>query len=300
MLDRLSLSRRVALSLFVAAIPWVAGCGGAVRAASSLIQDGNRANGITYYIGGAGPVGNVGFLSVPSGMTDAGYLGYVEIFTWQGFGAALDQVNISRNRGKALELANLITRHKRRYPGTDVDIVALSAGTGIATFALEYLSEQTRVRNVAFLGCSLSSRYDLTRALRRVDGKMYVFYSPNDEILRRIVPYTGTIDRADSSDGIAGLRGFEMPRRSYDDTKQQYLKVRNIAWRPSFAAAGWSGGHMDSTAREFIARYVAPLILDRGARTAERISPPVERERPPTPKRRRTSTSSQPESAPAE
>jgi hypothetical protein len=253
----------IVLTVLLLLMGLTAACAPTVRFASSVVQDGSKARGIVYYVGGAGPVGHVGFLSVPRGMQDAGFDGYVEVFTWQGFGAAVDQINLSRNRGKAMELAEKIRRDRRQFPDAPVNIIALSAGAGIATFALEYLPENVHVHNVAFLGCSLSSRYDLTRALKRIDGRLFVFHSANDIVLTRIVPYTGTVDRGEASDGVAGLTGFRLPSRTADDTMQQYAKVLNIPYLNRFASAGYRGGHIDSTSRDFIAEYVAPLILDR-------------------------------------
>ncbi len=226
------------------------------------MQEGDPHHGVVFYVGGAGPVGNVGFLSVPTGLGDAGYRGRVEVFAWQGIGAAMDQVSISRNRGKAMELAQFIRRQKHAHPQAPVDVIALSAGTGIASFALGYLPEDVRVRNVVYLGCSMAARYDLTPALKRMEGRLFNFHSDSDAVLGRIVPYTGTVDRSDASEGIAGLTGFRMPAHVARDTTEQYSKVRNIPYHSRFASTGYSGGHMDSTRREFIANYVAPLLLN--------------------------------------
>ena len=252
---------------------------------SSAVQDGSRSKGIVYYVGGAGQLGNVGFMSIPLGMRDAGFEGYVELVPWQGMVTAVDQINYDRNRGKGIELGESIRRSTIRYPESSVDIIALSAGTGIATFALESLPESVHVRNVVFLGCSLSSRYDLTRALKRVDGKLYVFYSETDVILSRIVPYTGTVDRKDSSDGIAGLDGFILPAKVDSATLRQYRKVRDIRYMPQFADAGYDGGHMSSTERQFIARYVAPLILGQPSEVAIAAHCPADDFKPPRPRR---------------
>lgn len=269
----------------VAALVFLTGCGGAAKMVTSAVQDGSRSRGILYYVGGAGQLGNVGFISIPLGMQDGGYEGYVELVPWQGFVTAVDQINYDRNRGKAIELGDKIRRAEIRYPDSPIDIIALSAGTGIATFALESLPENVRVRNVVFLGCSMSSRYDLTRALKRVDGKLYVFYSEDDAILSRIVPYTGTVDRKDTSDGIAGLDGFMLPSRPDSGTLRQYRKVRDIRYMPQFAETGYDGGHMSSTERKFIARYVAPLILGQPCEVALAAHCPADDAKPPRPRR---------------
>jgi hypothetical protein len=237
------------------------GCSQFIRLASGARAPGDKRKGITYYVGGAGPIGNVGWIDVPNGLEEAGYPGYVEVFAWQGLTHAGDQINLSRNRGKGAELASSIRQYKRTYPTREVNIIALSAGTGVATFALEALPEGIKVDTAVFLGCSLSSRYNMTRALKRVRGGMYVVYSETDLILNEVVWYTGTVDRSSAAEGVAGLEGFRAPPRPGPDAEMQYLKLHNVAHRPEFTDSGYKGGHIDSTSKEFIRSYVAPVLM---------------------------------------
>src|SRR5438067_2299706 len=86
-----------------------AGCTLITPGMSRMVQDGDRSHGVTYYVGGAGQVGNaVGAMSVPEGMQDAGYHGFVEVYPWQTITPALDQVAIEHNRSKGADLAELI------------------------------------------------------------------------------------------------------------------------------------------------------------------------------------------------
>lgn len=260
--------RRILLTVMVCiAAALSTGCAGRIFGEITSWQpSGDPRNGITYYVGGAGPMGNIGSFDVPGGMRDAGYEGDVRVYSWQSWLHAGDQLNIGRNREKGMELAERILDDRRAHPGVRINIIALSAGTGIATFALEFLPESAGVHNVVFLGCSLSSRYNLTRALARVKNKLYVVYSPSDGILGNVVWYTGTVDRSDSDDGIAGLEGFHMPYSSSGETSRQYSKVVNVRYRPEFALSSYDGGHMDSTSRVFIRRYVAPAIMNSDTR----------------------------------
>lgn len=237
------------------------GCGTAVKLLAKTQQQGDREFGLTYYLGGAGPIGNVGSLDVPGGLLDAGYKGAVEVYTWQSLTHAGDQINLSRNRAKAAELAAEIKRYRRKYPEQKINIIALSAGTGIAAFALEYLPEGIQIDHAVFLGCSLSSRYDLTRALRRIRGGLYVVYSEFDPILKNVVWYTGTVDRSSAEDGVAGLEGFRLPEHKGPDTERQYAKLHNVPYRYEFYDYGYEGRHTDSTRREFIREFIAPVIL---------------------------------------
>jgi hypothetical protein len=232
-----------------------------IRLMAEAEEQGDKREGITYYVGGAGPVGNVGSWDVPQGLAEGGYQGYVKVFAWQGMTHAGDQMNLSRNRSKAAELAAEIRAYHRKYPSRNINLIALSAGTGIATFALEYLSEEFEINRVIFLSCSLSSRYDLSRALRRIRGGLYVVYSPDDPILKDVVWYTGTVDRSSAEEGIAGLEGFHPPARGGVDTLRQYQKLHNVEYRPEFAEVGYTGLHTDPVKRDFIRAYIAPVLL---------------------------------------
>ncbi|MBX3394427.1 MAG: hypothetical protein KF841_03575 [Phycisphaerae bacterium] len=260
--------RRIfALLLLTCLISTGSGCAGRIFGEITSWQpSGNPRRGITYYVGGAGPMGHVGSFDVPGGLRDGGYEGDVRVFTWQSWLHSGDQLNISRNRAKGIELADRIRQDRRMHPGAKINIIALSAGTGITTFALEALPESAKVSNVLFLGCSMSSRYDLTRALRRVQNRLYIVYSPTDGILRNVVWYTGTVDRSDSEDGIAGLEGFYVPATATSETRQLYQKLANIRYRPEFALSDYRGGHVDSTSRLFVRRYLAPIVLGNDSR----------------------------------
>ncbi|HVP10403.1 MAG TPA: hypothetical protein VMV94_04350 [Phycisphaerae bacterium] len=257
------LYRRLWLAALAALLVNWLGCSQFIKVASGVRASGDKRQGITYYIGGAGPIGNVGWLDVPDGLTDAGYQGYVDVFVWQGFTHAGDQINLSRNHDKGSELATEIRQYKRSYPTREINIIALSAGTGVATFALEALPEGVKVDNVIFLGCSLSSQYNLTRALKRVRGGLYVIYSETDRILKDVVWYTGTVDRSSAASGVAGLEGFRLPSHPGPDSEMQYMKLHNVAYRPEFAEAGYKGGHIDTTSRAFICQYLAPVLMGR-------------------------------------
>lgn len=256
----------VVVIAFGMAMPLWTGCGPVYKFIVERQPEGDPNLGVTYYIGGAGPLGNVGSFDVPGGLRDAGYRGRVEVFTWQSWTHAGDQINLSSNREKAAQLRDHICRYRKAHPDREINIVALSAGSGIAVFALEYLPEDIGINRCFLLGCSLSSKYDLTRALKRIKGKVYVLYSRYDLMLKNVVWYTGTIDRSAGDQGIAGLEGFWMPASPRPDTLLQYQKVCNIAYRSEFAAAGHKAGHIGATARPFVSRYIGSAIQGEDTR----------------------------------
>jgi hypothetical protein len=210
--------------------------------------------GKIYYMDGAGNWG-FGVVDVPEGLASAGYKGDVEIFVWtSSFSPAVDQVNIIGNKLRASLLSGKIRDYLRRQPGQSVHLIALSAGTGIAVWAIEGLPDGVMIDNLVLLGSSLSYNYDMSKALRHVRGKVYVFYSAHDEVLTTAVPALGTVDRThEDSAGLVGLH----PSDGDSD------KIVNVRWSQEYSRYGWTGAHTDATGRMFIQHVVAPQILGR-------------------------------------
>ncbi len=227
-------------------------------------------NGIVYYLDGAGGgsvLTNWG-RGVESGLEAAGFKGAFQNFMWQtGFGVAADQnASVRYKRSKARKLAMRIVEYVEDHPKAPVDVIALSAGTAVAVFTLEALPKKVRVDNLILLGSSLSQHYDLSRALKRVGHKAYVFTSEKDAVLKFLVPAAGTADRQFCGACAAGLHGFHLPRNASETTKDLYSKLENIEWQREFARAGHTGGHTGAVNARFVAQYVAPLLTTDGPR----------------------------------
>ncbi len=231
-------------------------------------SDHGRELGKTYFIGGAGSVGNVvGTVDVPLGLRQAGYKGATEVLGWQSVvgGTLRDEIDRSRNMGQARRLARRIQKYMDKYPSRPVHIIALSAGTGIATWALESLPPKYHVQTVVFLGSSLSRGYDLSDALRRVDKRLYAFSSTRDPVLRYVLPLTGPIDRDSGTSTAAGLCGFDLPEDASAAVRELYRqRLRNRPYKPAYARYGYHGLHTDGTSPAFVEHVVAPLLMQPG------------------------------------
>ena len=226
--------------------------------------------GYVYYLDGAGGGGVVNWAGgVRQGLLDAGYNGAGEVFKWNtGLGVVPDQeASVEYKRSKAAECARSIQQYIKEHPGAPVTLMGLSAGTAVTVFVLEALPPTCPVENVILLGASVSSDYDLTRALQRVRNRMYVFTSEKDGVLAFLVPMAGTADRTIAPS--AGLRGFQMPSRPSAETRAQYAKVAHIHWQSEFAKAGDFGGHTDTVKAPFVQQYIAPLIMAGMARRVQ-------------------------------
>jgi hypothetical protein len=229
--------------------------------AVSGCHDPSEKFGKTYYLDGAGNWG-FGIADVPAGLKAAGYKGHVEVYLWtSSFNPAVDQINIANNRLRAAILATKIDDYLNRHPGNDVNLIALSAGTGIATWAVENISGNHKIANLVLLGSSLSYNYDMSKALSHIAGKVYVYYSPHDEVLTTGARALGTVDRK-FVDG-AGLRGLHPSTGGSQ-------KIVNIPWSSRYNSLGWTGAHTDATSRAFVQHVIAPEILSR--RPTERVT----------------------------
>lgn len=241
--QRLTLSSWLSLSLLPALLALV-GCG--------PVYSAKAVNGITYYAPGAGNV-DFGDAGLRSGLDSAGYKGEVATYTWTiSFNPAIDQTLRINAKLRAALLADEIVAYMKRYPGRQVNLVGLSAGTGIVVWALENMPEQYKVKNVILLGSSLWHRYDLRAALRRVDGKIYNYFSSNDAILAGPMKIFGTIDGvfADDGAGAVGFHGAGVGDR-----------VVNIRWKPEYSRYGYNGGHTDGTSPGFVRAVLSKHII---------------------------------------
>lgn len=265
--------QRATMLLFAAlsAVILTTGC------ASTAPQDRVQ-RGYVYYLDGAGGGGITNWSGgVRQGLRDAGYDGWGEMFSWEtGLGVVADQtVSNEYKRDKAGTLAKKMVEYRRQYPNSPMNLIGLSAGTVIAVFALEALPADVMVENVILLSGSLSAPYDLTKALSRVRGKVYVTTSHRDPVLGGLLPLAGTADRGSGTTATIGVEGPRLPRGASADTRRLYAsKVVVIPWKQEFERYGNYGGHTDTVAGPFVQHYVAPLVkTNSGVQFAAAVEP---------------------------
>jgi pimeloyl-ACP methyl ester carboxylesterase len=208
-------------------------------------------NGITFYCPGAGNF-DFGDLGIRQGLEAAGYQGQVAAVLWTvSFNPAIDQ-RLGNARLGAARLARTIEKYCDQFPGRPVNLIGLSAGTGVAIWALEDLKGDCRVENVVLLGSSLWYRYDVSKALRHVKGRIYNYYSSNDHVLAGPMKVFGTIDGVFGEDG-AGAVGLRSPGGSD--------RVVNIRWEPAFKRYSNFGNHTDGVRAPFVEAYISKHII---------------------------------------
>ncbi|HSW45327.1 MAG TPA: hypothetical protein VLM89_07130 [Phycisphaerae bacterium] len=228
----------------------------------NLVRVGSRDDQVTFYLDGAGNYG-FGKETVPLGLADGGYQGHFQHYIWTTYlGIVMDQISVSHNRREGRRLAGRIQKFLDDHPDSEVNLIGLSAGTGVIVFALEALEPKYKVQNVVMLSSSLSCDYDLTVALRHVDGGIYFLWSPDDPILRGVVPIVGTVDRSSRDIAPAGTWGVRLPFGASKATRQLYGdKVHNIRWYTEPLIGPVKLRHAGSVSRPVIRDLVAPILV---------------------------------------
>lgn len=233
-------------------------------------------NGITIYVPGAGNV-DFGDAGLREGLAAAGYKGQVASLTWTlTFNPALDQAVRIHARLAATELARLVESYVDRYPGRPINLVGLSAGTGIVIWALEDLKRGYMVDEVVLLASSLSCNYDVSKALTRIKGGLHNYYSEQDMVLAGPMKVFGTIDLKYGVDG-AGAVGLKPPRGGD--------RIVNVRWRPEFEKYGYFGGHTDATSPQFVRNFIARDLKVGSSGPGEAVASPPAKAPPDAPMR---------------
>lgn len=250
---------RIGLLILALGLPALCGCGGGADLKREKF-------GKTFYLDGAGNLG-FGASDVPSGLRRAGYKGDVELYIWTtSFNPFIDQLNIPAARFKGSVLADKILAYKKKYPDNDVNIIALSAGTGVAVWAVEDLKGRAQINNLVLLGSSLSHDYDVSKALANMRGDIFVYHSSQDAVLG-IAKVVGTIDGKRGVDSI-GQVGLTAPPGMGG-------RVHNYRWSEEWLRFGWAGTHTDCTSGPFVQAQISKHIITdrtRSQRTARHAS----------------------------
>jgi len=221
--------------------------------------------------GAGGMMGETG--NIRQGLIDGGVECAIEVFDWSTGVVLIDQMDLEANKRKARALARRVEEYQQGYPGRPVHLVGVSAGTGLIVWALEDLAPGCHVESAFLIAPSLWHKYDLSDAMRELEGRLYTFYSPWDPVLALLVPVFGTVDRINGVSG--GLGGFSPPDKADGRTKAVYeSKLEQIGWESEDAVYGHIGGHLGATQPAYVSARIAPL-LNRGAPATDTVGSSV-------------------------
>jgi pimeloyl-ACP methyl ester carboxylesterase len=183
---------------------------------------------------------------------------FVQVHAW-GAPLPLFMLNFSNRAihySAERRLARRVHQLRARYPLATIDVVAHSAGCGVALGGLARL-EAPQVRTVVLIAPSVSPKYDLSPALARIAGDVHVFHSERDTLLLSWRTRNfGTYDRVKTA--AAGHVGFDLSRLAPD----LRARVHQHPHQPDWRKLGNDGSHDGPLARAFVARVVVPLLCD--------------------------------------
>ena len=193
-----------------------------------------------------------------AGLRDGGVTANIVIYDWTEHDPGIHALQAyARNQHEAQTIAGLIESHATADPLSPIYITAHSGGCGLVAWALADLPADVKVQTVIFIAPALSPRFDLSAALRHVNGKLYVFSSRFDTVVlftgTRIF---GTIDGVQTE--AAGFSGFIQPKNA---DPLMYEKIVPRAYQTDWAKYGDSGDHIGGMQRDFAAAMIAPLIV---------------------------------------
>ena len=209
-------------------------------------------NGMVIYCPGAGNW-DLGDSGIRDGLRRAGFKGQVASVVWSVLAnPAIDQTLRLNARLAGGRVAKAIEQYIDKYPGKPISVVGLSAGTGIAMWAMQDLKPGYKVDNVVLLSSSLHHTFDARPALEHVRGKVYVYYSNLDAVLAGPMKIFGTIDGVYGGTGV-GEVGLKSPGGQE--------RIVNIGYKSTYRKYGYFGGHTDSTAMAFVENVLSKHLV---------------------------------------
>jgi len=200
------------------------------------------------------------------GLVNAGVDRAMPIWTWGRpipiLGMFLNQIDFLGNRIAAAGLANRIRKYMKKYPDRPVHVIGHSGGGGVAVFVAEGLDEEHKLSGVILLSASISSAYNLTKALRHIQrpyGGIVNYYSGSDTGLLGVG--TVILGNVDGTHGPgAGLLGFDRPReKASEEKKEAYMFVYQMDVG-SYMFSKEIGSHAGTAQIQFVTNFVAPWI----------------------------------------
>jgi pimeloyl-ACP methyl ester carboxylesterase len=192
-------------------------------------------------------------------LRDAGVRAEIRTYEWnRPLGFITNLVEYQENRDRASEIARQISDFRILHPRAPIDLIGYSGGGGMALMVVEALPVSVRLRHVILAQPAVSPDYDLTEALRRIDGRLVNFCSPYDVFLLGLgTTLIGTMDRQHVAS--AGKNGFNLPLVVAEPALAAHFEQQT--WSPKALPTGHVGTHYGILLYQWNQQYVAPYLL---------------------------------------
>ncbi len=199
---------------------------------------------------------------IARGLALGGIAQAIEIYDWTygRFWQLWSLRSRRRHTEQATLLAGKIATYQNEYPGRPVHLVGHSGGGAMIAYTLEALEPQRKITGGIMLVPALSPSYSLKVAVSRTERGIWNFCSHGDFLFLGVATLLlGTTDGRHCVS--AGNLGFT-PRTVTEAAHSDAAVLRNVGYQWSMLQTGHWGGHLSISSSRFIARDVAPLILD--------------------------------------
>ena len=245
--------RRTALTLLTAAVGLAAGC-----SHQPYLTPEREAKGRVVVLPGVEGRSPLNY-TIVEGLAAGGVDWGIDLQDWTlPLGPLYNLRNELGNRQKAGEIAIRIAEYKFAHPDNPVVVVGQSGGGAMALWVAESMPENQHLDGLILLDPAISPGYMVDFALSKTKRGAISFYSEKDWVFLGFgTTLYGTMDGRHTSS--AGRVGFSVPAGSA--RPKAYDKLFQIAWHKQMAAAGHTGGHFSTSAKDFVKNYVAPFVL---------------------------------------
>jgi pimeloyl-ACP methyl ester carboxylesterase len=205
-------------------------------------------------------------MAILHGLVDSGLPYAMEVVDWTTGNKFLTLYHLrawKRNLRIARQLAQRIVEYQTEYPGRPVWIVGHSGGGGMALLTAEALPDSHRLTGLVLLAAAVSPRFDLGKALGKVERGIWSFHSWLDWLFVGVgTTVFGTMDGWHMP--AAGMIGFAR-RPNADDRTPRFTDdtapvFQQTAYHPRMAADFHLGGHFGCVHRVFVSERVARVI----------------------------------------
>ncbi len=174
------------------------------------------------------------------------------------FGLLANLMAYEGNRLAAANIATQIVEYRVKHASVPIDLVGYSGGGGMAIMVAEALPEDVRLNNVILCQPAISPTYDLSDALRRIEGKLVNLHAPNDWfMLGWGTSMFGTMDRQYVE--AAGKDGFALPLNLDDPNLAEHFEQHR--WTPDMILKGHCGMHTGILTYGWNREAVAPWLV---------------------------------------
>ena len=252
--------RMAILTAWMAALVLAGGCSGGGNARYETVD--RLSNGLIIILPGIEGESSLNH-QIRDGLVAAGIDRAMPIYSWGRpvpiAGPLLNQMDFIGNRLEGRRIAKMIMSYQDNFPDRPVYLIGHSGGGGVAVFTAEALPEDRKIDGLVLLSASISSAYDLSKAISRCRNGVLNIYTKADVGL--LVVGTTVAGNVDGTRGpAAGAIGFDKPRsREKIEKYQAYLRLYEMELTGD-AAGGLAGAHSCTTRSGFISTYVVPWI----------------------------------------